>query len=175
LSCADREDDVDPRTPALALRDVTEADLPTFFEHQQDEGAVSMIAFAVKDPADRAAFQERWAKILGDPAIIKKTILVDGRVAGHIMCFEHFGLPEVGYWLGRDYWGQGLATRALSAFLTQLKRRPLYARVAKDNLASLRVLEKCGFQITGEDKAFANARGAVVEEFILSLPQGGNP
>jgi RimJ/RimL family protein N-acetyltransferase len=166
---------VDPRTPALELRDVREADLPTFFEHQQDKGAVSMIAFAIKDPADRSAFQERWTKILGDPSILKKTILVDGRVAGHLMCFERFGLSEVGYWLGRDYWGQGLATRALSAFLAQLPRRPLHARVAKDNLASLRVLEKCGFRITGEDKAFANARGTEVEEFILSLPNGGNP
>jgi RimJ/RimL family protein N-acetyltransferase len=57
----------------------------------------------------------------------------------------------------------------LSAFLEYIKIRPLYARAAKDNLPSIRVLEKCGFKIISEDKGFSNARGKVVEEFILSL------
>lgn len=47
--------------------------------------------------------------------------------------------------------------------------RPLYARVVKDNLASQRVLQKCGFTICGENKGFANARGKEVEEFIMRL------
>ncbi len=80
-----------------------------------------------------------------------------------------FGKPEVSYWIGKPYWGKGVATRALSAFLFHVKVRPLYARVAKDNIASLRVLEKCGFARIGEDKGFANARGEEVEEFILRL------
>ena len=49
------------------------------------------------------------------------------------------------------------------------KGRPMYARVVKDNIASLRVLEKCGFTICGEGKGFAYARGEEVEEFILRL------
>ena len=76
---------------------------------------------------------------------------------------------ELGYTLHHKYWGQGIATQALSAFLEQVKARPLYARAVKDNLASIRVLEKCGFKIIGEDKGFANARGAEVEEFVLAL------
>jgi RimJ/RimL family protein N-acetyltransferase len=62
-----------------------------------------------------------------------------------------------------------IATKALSEFLRLLKTRPLYARVAKDNIASIRVLEKCGFTISGEDKGFSNARGEEVEEYILEL------
>ena len=54
-------------------------------------------------------------------------------------------------------------------FLDDLKSRPLYARATKDNVASLRVLEKCGFTICGDDKAFANARGEEIEEAILEL------
>jgi RimJ/RimL family protein N-acetyltransferase len=83
--------------------------------------------------------------------------------------FEQSGEREVGYWIGREYWGKGIATRALSEFLGHVKVRPLYAHVAKHNIASIRVLEKCGFTISGEDKRFSNARGEEVEEFVLKL------
>lgn len=83
----------------------------------------------------------------------------------------HNGGPrrEVSYWIGKEYWGKGIATRALSEFLSELTDRPLYARAAKDHLASLRVLEKCRFAIVGEDKGFASARGRETEEFVLEL------
>ena len=111
-----------------------------------------------------------WAKILGDETIIIKTTLLDGYVAGSVLSYEdeEFGKPEVAYWIGKEYWGKGVATRALSAFLGNVKVRPYYARVVKDNIASIRVLEKCGFTICGEDKGFSNARGEEVEEYIFS-------
>ena len=90
-------------------------------------------------------------------------------MAGHVLSFEQFGEPEVSYWIGKEHWGKGLATEALSRFLSCVKTRPLYARAAKDNTASIRVLKKCGFKICGEDKGFSNARGEEVEEFILQL------
>ncbi len=66
--------------------------------------------------------------------------------------------------------GKGIATRALSDFLAHVNRtRPMYARVAKDNLGSRRVLEKCGFKIVGESKGFAKARGEEIEELVLEL------
>lgn len=80
-----------PVTADVALREVTEVDLPVFFEQQLDEDANRMAAFTVKDPADRDAFWARWKRILGDETIIKKTIVVDGDVAGHISSFEQFG------------------------------------------------------------------------------------
>ena len=73
------------------------------------------------------------------------------------------------YWIGREFWGKGIATKALAVFLSAVKARPLYARAAKDNIASLRVLEKCGFAITGYERGFANARGEEVEEVVLEL------
>jgi RimJ/RimL family protein N-acetyltransferase len=57
----------------------------------------------------------------------------------------------VGYWIGRDFWGKGIATQALSLFLTEKKTRPLYAHVVKENIGSRRVLEKCGFSLSGEN------------------------
>ena len=153
----------------VLLRDVTIEDIPVFFMQQLDEAANHMAAFTAKNPADEAAFLAHWAKILGDKTIINKTILWGGQVAGHIASFEQFGNPEVSYWIGRPFWGQGLATQALSDFLHILKVRPLYARAVKDNFASLRVLEKCGFTISGYNQDFANARNEVVEEVILRL------
>lgn len=121
----------------VVLRNVQESDLPIFFEHQLDSSANYMTAFTAKDPADKAAFTAHWNKILADENITLKTILYDGEVAGHVLNFERFGQPEVSYWIGKNFWGRGIATKALSEFLSQVDIRPLYARAAKDNIASL--------------------------------------
>ena len=128
----------------IQLRDVEPADLPFFFEHQRDPEAVAMVAFKSRD---RAAFDEHWAKILANETGLKKTIVVDGQVAGHLVSFIRDGKREIGYWLDRAFWGRGIATQALSAFLKLEQTRPLYAGVAKHNTASIRVLQKCGFMI----------------------------
>jgi RimJ/RimL family protein N-acetyltransferase len=158
-----------PSTSDVLLRDVTESDIPIYFEQQLDPSANHMAAFTSRDPADRPAFTAHWAKIRGDDSITARTILFAGRVAGYIARFERFGEPEVTYWLGKEYWGKGIATKALAQFLGDLKDRPLYARAGKDNIASIRVLEKCGFTISGHDRGFSNARGAEIEEVILEL------
>jgi len=160
-------------TGDVLLREVTGADLPIFFEQQLDPAANYMAAFTARDPADREAFLAHWGRILGDARIIKQAILSDGQVAGSISCYQdELGRPEVTYWIGTPYWGQGIATRALAAFLAHVLQRPLFARVAKDNLASLRVLEKGGFAICGEDRGYANARSEDVEEYLLRLDPG---
>ena len=115
---------------------------------------------------------EHWHRILTDETTINQTILFNGQVAGSVSSYEEEGRPEVTYWLGKEYWGKGIATSALTEFLTHHNQtRPIYARVAKDNLGSRRVLEKCGFRIIGESKGFANARGQEIEEFLLELAE----
>ena len=158
-------------TVDVRLRPVEDGDLPTFFEQQQDPDAVHMAAFTHKDPADRNAFNAHWARIRGDPRITFRTILVGDRVAGNVATFvdDELGKQEVTYWIGKEFWGQGIATRALSRFLAEFTKRPIYGRAAKDNVASIRVMEKCGFRITGQDRGFANARGKEIEEVILEL------
>ncbi|MCU9613784.1 GNAT family N-acetyltransferase [Caldibacillus lycopersici] len=153
----------------IMLRNVMEDDLPIFFKHQQNHEANHMAAFTSKDPSDWDSFAAHWNKILTDKEIIKQTIMVEKNVVGHISCFEQFGELEVSYWIGKEYWGKGIATKALREFLKHITIRPLYARAAKDNAGSLKVLEKGGFMITGEDSGFSNARGEDVEEFILTL------
>jgi RimJ/RimL family protein N-acetyltransferase len=153
----------------LILRPVTLADLDAFFEQQTDPEANRMAAFTAKDPADRAAFALHWGTILSDPEVVVRTIEVDGVVAGHVARFLRAGTPEITYWIGRAHWGRGVATAALAAFLDSHTERPLHARVAADNAASLRVLEKCGFTRCSRDRGFANARGAEIDELVLRL------
>jgi RimJ/RimL family protein N-acetyltransferase len=153
-------------THEIRLRDVIIDDLPVFFEHQIDSDAVEM---AAHPPRDRDAFQEHWLELLSKESVIKKTILLDDLVVGYIMSFVYFVVREVGYWIGKEYWGQGIATRALLEFLDQVPLRPLRASAAKHNRGSLRVLEKCGFRLVGEDKEFSNVGGNIVEGFVFEL------
>jgi RimJ/RimL family protein N-acetyltransferase len=152
----------------VALRDVHEADLPILFEHQRDDEAAWMAAFPSRD---WTAFEAHWARILADETLSKKTVLVDDVVAGNVVSFGSDGRREVGYWIGREYWGRGVATRALAAFLDHVRERPLYAHVAKHNAASIRVLEKCGFEICGEDRNFAVLDGEPVTGVVLELAE----
>lgn len=154
-------------TVNVTLRDVVDQDLPQFYEHQLDPEANRMAAFTAENPADIGAFRTHWDRILSDSSTINRTIMYGDEVAGHIASFERFGVTEVTYWLGREFWGKGIATEALLLLLDEVTIRPIYARAAKDNKASLRVLEKCGFEIVGEDKGYAHARGAETEEFVL--------
>jgi RimJ/RimL family protein N-acetyltransferase len=127
---------------------VVEADLAIFYEHQLDPEATRMADFPARSSDE---FLAHWRKVLHDELIAKQTIVDGGQVAGNIMCFEHAGKREVGYWLGRQHWGRGLATRALVEFLGRLSERPLYAYAVQHNHASIRVLQKCGFTIYAED------------------------
>ncbi len=144
-------------------------DLPHFFEFQLDPEANRMAAFTAKDPSDRAAFDAHWQKILADESLVTRTVILDGQVVGSVGKFSMFGKPQVTYWIGKQFWGQGIATAALTQLLAEIPLRPLYAQAASDNAGSIRVLEKCGFAKVDVDRGFSNARGEEIEEFIFKL------
>jgi RimJ/RimL family protein N-acetyltransferase len=155
--------------PVVELREITASDIGVFFEHQLDPDSIWMAAFTIPDPSDRDAFRRRWAAIRSDPSIIKRTVLADGAVAGHVVSFERDAIREVSYWIGKRFWGQGVATGALRQLLKLVPGRPLHARAAADNPGSIRVLEKCGFVRCGTDSGFANARGEDTAEIVFQL------
>jgi len=152
-------------TNNITLRDVIDSDLPILFEQQLDPEATAMAAFPSRD---RDAFMAHWKKILAYEKSIIKTILRDGQVAGYILSWEMEGEREVGYWVGKEFWGKGIMTQALAEYISIVKTRPLIAHVARHNIGSRRVLEKCGFVVVGEDK-YTNPAGVEVEEFVLKL------
>lgn len=153
----------------INLREVIESDLELFFKFQLDKEANYMAAFTSKDPSDRNAFDNHWNKILNHPDIVNRTILFKNTVVGHIAKFTSEDNPEITYWLDKKFWGKGIATEALKQFLELITIRPIYARVAKDNIGSNRVLEKTGFVIIGENKDYAEGRKQETEEYIRIL------
>jgi RimJ/RimL family protein N-acetyltransferase len=152
----------------VELRDVTSADLPVLFEHQLDPESSRMAAFPARS---RDAFMAHWSRILADDTVVARTVVADGDVAGHAVSWVHGDERLVGYVIGRSFWGRGIATRALAELLSLVPDRPLHARVASHNVASLRVLEKCGFTISGRDVA-SPGNGVDVEEVVLVLEAG---
>lgn len=153
-------------TPAVRLRSVEDRDLDVFFDHQVDPQAVEMAAFPARD---KDQFAEHWAKVRADETLVTRTIVADGMVAGHIGSWQEDGHQLLGYWVGREFWGRGVATRALALFVDEVSIRPLYAHVAVHNVGSIRVLEKCGFRRDRAQEAKAPAPDDGIEEFTFVL------
>jgi RimJ/RimL family protein N-acetyltransferase len=128
------------------LRAVEPDDLEVFFRHQADPAATAMAAFPARD---RAAHDAHWRRLLADDELVVRTIVDGGEVVGNVGSWVDDGERQVSYWIGREYWGRGLATRALAELLEEIDERPVHARVAEHNGASVRVLVKCGFSIVG--------------------------
>jgi len=157
-----------PVSMKVVLRDVIDSDLPIFFEHQRDPEAVRMAAFPSRD---HEAFMTHWAKLRRKPSNIIRTIVGDGRVTGNIGSWIAEDRRLIGYWVGREFWGWGVATAALAAFVAEVKERPLHAFVAKHNVGSMRVLEKCKFVPSPEhDPSIAGEDGVHEVLYMLSRP-----
>ena len=153
----------------IKLRPTRISDLDTLFEFQLDKEGGYLAAFMPKDPTDKSAYISKYTKLLHDPTVNNQTIILGNVIVGSIARFVMEGNTEITYWIDRKFWGQGIATKALKEFLTIEPIRPIFGRVAFDNLGSQKVLEKCGFIKVGTDKGFANARQMEIEEFIYKL------
>ncbi|MFG1626599.1 GNAT family N-acetyltransferase [Kribbella sp. NPDC049227] len=157
-------------THEVRLRQVEDRDLEVFFDHQADPIANGMAAVPARDKDEFAA---HWAKIRGDDTKILRTIVADGAVAGNVVSWEQDGQQMLGYWVGRDLWGRGVATQALTQFLIEMPTRPLTAHVVAHNAGSIRVLEKCGFQRDRAQEATAPPPDDGIQEYVyvLAAPQ----
>lgn len=152
--------------PLVSLRPVIENDLDAIFLYRSD---VEANRVAVANPRDPRSFRDHWARVLADPAVVPRVILVDGAVVGDISCFPSEGRNFVGYWIAREHWGRGIATRALALLLAEVTTRPLHARAARSNVASIRVLVRSGFRVTGHEVSEATEQFPACEEALLVL------
>ena len=153
----------------LALRPIVDDDLDDLFRMMQDPEAVMMAAFTTEDPTDRAHFDAHMARIRTDPTTTNRAITIDGVLVGSIAAFVMEGDTELTYWIDRPLWGRGIASEAVALFLKVVTTRPLHARAASDNAASLRVLRKNGFQPRRTEISYAAARRTEIEETVLRL------
>ncbi|MBG0564483.1 GNAT family N-acetyltransferase [Actinoplanes aureus] len=153
----------------VALRPIADADLDVLFDHMRDPESVKMAAFTAADPEDRVAFDAHMARLRASPEVTLRAVTADGRLAGSVAAFVMEGDTEVTYWIGREFWGRGIAGQALALMLELVPDRPLFARVAADNAASIKVLLRSGFVVVGAETSYANGRATEIEETIMRL------
>jgi RimJ/RimL family protein N-acetyltransferase len=164
--------------PDLHLRPVTWADLPELFRFQCDAESSSLAGVI---PRSEAAFYAVWEKTMADPRVVARVIASGPKILGSIACFRMEGEGEavdaLGYWIARDHWGKGVATRAVAMFLEECPRRPLHAHVAAPNIASLKVLARNGFTEVRRRHSPATERytECLLVELILTAPSEARP
>lgn len=154
----------------VTLRKTQPSDLDILFDYQADDEAGYMAAFMNPNSwKDRDAYVAKWEKFLQDDSVTSWTILLDGIIVGSVGTWVMDGEPQITYGIGKEFWGQGLATQAVALFLQKVETRPLYGRAASDNIRSVKILEKAGFKKTGTERGFAATRGKEIEEVIFRL------
>jgi RimJ/RimL family protein N-acetyltransferase len=154
---------------AITLRTLRDSDLDALFIWESDPRAVRMAAFTRANPSDRSLFDAHYERVRNDPSATLLAIDDEAEFVGTVSSFTMEGKREVSYWIDPERWGQGLASRALRAFLAIEPTRPIYGRVAHHNAASAKVLARAGFVEVGSDTAFAPGVGAEIVERIYRL------
>ena len=152
--------------PRIALRPVTKDDLPVLCQQQLDPVANRMAVFPARD---WPAFEAHWKAILEDSTVVARAVVADGLLAGQFGVWGPPGERLVGYWIGKEFWGRGIATAGLALLLNEVSERPIGARVAKSNVGSIRVLEKCGFRVSGDDRSTEPPGVDGVDEWLMTL------
>ncbi len=153
----------------IRLRKTIEPDLELLFSFQLDKVANYMAAFTDKSDKNKASYIKKWTHLMSKHTIHLQTILSNNEVVGSVAKYEINGKAELTYWINKDYWGRGIATKAVLFFLQIELARPIFARAASDNIASQKVLENSKFTKIGIKKGYANAREMEIEEFIYKL------
>jgi RimJ/RimL family protein N-acetyltransferase len=153
----------------VELREVQDGDVAIFYEYQADPVAN---ALAGVPPRNRAEHDAHWARTRADPQTVIRAIVVAGVVVGHVARFPRDGVVEIGYRLGREYWGRGLAGQAVGAFLQVVTERPLHAVVSAHNVASRRILERHGFRLVDsrQEAAAGDGEPGIAHFFRLDTP-----
>ena len=106
-----------------------------------------------------------------------RAVFADGKVVGNISLGEKHGALsrcfDLGYWINSAYWGRGIMTRAVRAFCEVMFRKEEVARiqahVIAPNVASCRVLEKCGFTKEGVLRRCAYKYDAFYDVVVYGL------
>jgi RimJ/RimL family protein N-acetyltransferase len=159
------------RTPRLVLRSPAASDAGAIVELAGDWGVARMTS-RIPHPYTLADAEDFLGMSIG-------TYLAEceGQVIGCIGAgLQEDGSFELGYWIGRPFWKRGFATERARGLIEHVRSQTPRARIAVghmiDNPASRRVIEKLGFQATGERTIWSVARGENVRclRYELSSP-----
>jgi RimJ/RimL family protein N-acetyltransferase len=153
----------------IALVEFQDSDLEPLFNFQDDEEAQKLAGGGrtYDTLEDFTAFMQDAR----DKGAEFQTILQEGEPVGYIAAFDRFEKREISYWIGREFWGKGIGTKAVAIWLERfdVPSAGLYARVMDDHPASARVLEKNGFTVDSKDSFFSELRGEDVNETLYVI------
>jgi RimJ/RimL family protein N-acetyltransferase len=153
----------------IELRDLEDDDLDAVFEMMRDRRSVELAAFTASEPDDRDAFDAWMAAQRASADVAQFVVTERGGFAGTAAAFTVDGDREVTYWIAPHARGRGVATEALQLLVSREAVRPLFARVAAHNAASIAVLARAGFTEVSRDTAFAPGLGRDTEEIVFTL------
>ncbi|MFA6057429.1 MAG: GNAT family N-acetyltransferase [Taibaiella sp.] len=154
---------------SITLRETEVNDLDALFTFQSDEEAGYMAAFVNENWQNKDAYLAKWKRLLADETIKIRTIVVDNKVVGSVLIWQLMGEPQISYGVGKEFWNKGIVTSALQQFLSIFPDRPLYGRAASDNVASIKIMTKCGFKKINEEQSYAHARQKEITEVVFVL------
>jgi [ribosomal protein S5]-alanine N-acetyltransferase len=162
------------KSKRLVLRPLTQQDAPRVSALAGDWAVASMTARVPYPYSEREAVQ--WIDGLGDNEFVRGVEL-NGVLIGAVGYFSSSsGETEIGYWIGKPWWGRGFATEAANALVRYCFRDAginlLECSHFVDNQASQRVIEKLGFKATGSCLAYCEARNAEIptRRYVLKRP-----
>jgi RimJ/RimL family protein N-acetyltransferase len=166
----------------FTLRSYLASDVASLVRHADNPRVAENLRDRFPHPYTEDDAYEWLAVALKQDPETNFAIAVDGELVGTIGLevgddvYSHSA--EIGYWLGEDYWGRGIATEAVRALtdwaFTSLGLLRVYALVFESNPASVRVLEKAGFALEGRMRSAVVKRGRVMDQMILSVVAPGD-
>ncbi len=164
------------KTKRFTLRPYRKSDLESMVKHINDK-AIAGYTLTIPYPytmKDARNWWERYKKMMRKRGRnrIACAIVIDGQVVGSIGISRHDHKAEIGYWLGRAYWGRGLMTAVVKevtkyGFNTMGLRR-IYACTFPENKASMRVLEKAGYKFEGILRKNVKKGDKLIDEYLFA-------
>jgi RimJ/RimL family protein N-acetyltransferase len=158
------------------LRPLVPGDAPALAEHANDREVWMNLRDAFPHPYALSDAEAYIALVMARSVQTSFAIVVDGVVGGNISLRPGTDIDrisaELGYWLGRPFWGRGVITDAVQATTSYgfevLKLHRVFAVPFARNLASKRVLEKCGFAQEGLMRRSAIKDGRILDQHLFA-------
>ena len=161
----------------FSIREFDRDDIPALVRHADNEKVARSLEDRFPHPYTQAD-AETWLDHVAaqDPSTqfaIAARAEVIGGIGFRLLEDVYRGTAELGYWLGEDYWGRGLATRAVRAFSAWIFEEfpvdRIQARVFDRNPASCRVLEKAGYTREGHLRHSIRKMNLLMDQVVYAI------
>jgi [ribosomal protein S5]-alanine N-acetyltransferase len=158
------------------LRPWRREDAPALARHANNRNIWLRLRDRVPHPYSLADAEAYLQSATNNERELRACIEIEGEAAGSIGIHPgedvHRRTAELGYWIAEPYWGRGIATEAVRAFVdygfATLPLDRIYASAYANNPASARVLEKAGFQFEGRMRKHAIKDGVVLDSLLYA-------